>query len=121
MSLTRITPPSKNQTLALSKLLDSVFLDHGLSPEKDLPLRGKVAKDVHKVVCTKFPGNVDVDHYFLYICCYTICFFLLTLFTTFQSFARTSFSATFVASKQPTNFKGGKFLKKLWCCVSGRV
>ncbi|RMX54461.1 hypothetical protein pdam_00013175 [Pocillopora damicornis] len=54
-SLTRITPPSKNQTLALSKLLDSVFLDHGLSPEKDLPLRGKVAKDVHKVVCTKFP------------------------------------------------------------------
>ena len=116
MSLTRITPPSKNQTLALSKLLDSVFLDHGLSPEKDLPLRGKVAKDVHKVVCTKFPGNVDVDHNFV-----TLFASLLTLFATFQSFARTSFSATFVASKQPTNFKGGKFLKKLWCCISGRV
>lgn len=74
MSLTRITPPSKNQTLALSKLLDSVFLDRGLSPEKDLPLRGKVAKDVHNVVCTKFPGNVDVDHNFV------------TLFVSFVNF-----------------------------------
>ncbi|PFX21556.1 Terminal uridylyltransferase 4 [Stylophora pistillata] len=56
LSLTWTSPlPSKHQTLALSKLLDSVFLHHGLSLEKDLPLRGEVAKDVHETVCTEFP------------------------------------------------------------------
>ena len=59
MSLTKVAPPSEHQTLALSKLLDSVFSEHGLCPVKDLPTRQKVAEDVGKAVCTMFPGAVD--------------------------------------------------------------
>ena len=59
MSLAKVAPPSEHQTLALSKLLDSVFSEHGLCPVKDLPTRQKVAEDVGKAVCTMFPGAVD--------------------------------------------------------------
>ena len=58
MSLAKVAPPSERQTLALSKLLDAVFLEHGLCPVKDLPTRQKVAEDVGKAVCTMFPGAV---------------------------------------------------------------
>jgi len=59
LSLAKVAPPSEHQTLALSKLLDSVFLEHGLCPVKDLPIRQKVAENVGKAVCTMFPGTVD--------------------------------------------------------------
>ena len=58
--VSQVAPPSEHQSLALSKLLDSVFLERGLCPVKDLPERQKVAEDVGKTVCAKFPGTLYI-------------------------------------------------------------
>jgi len=62
--LSRVTPPSEHQILALNKLLDSVFLEHGLCPIKDLPARQVVAKDVKRTVCAVHPGTWKFLHPF---------------------------------------------------------
>ena len=57
MSLSRVPQPSEPQILALNRLLDSVFLEHGLCPVKDLPKRQEVANDVVKTVHSTHPGR----------------------------------------------------------------
>ena len=52
-------PPSNPQISALNKLLDAVFHEHGLCPEKDLPVRQEVARDVSKTLKVMHPGNID--------------------------------------------------------------
>ena len=49
--------PSNTQISALNKLLDAIFHEHGLCPEKDLPVRQEVANDVSKTVKVMHPGN----------------------------------------------------------------
>lgn len=53
--LSRVKSPSNPQISALNKLLDAVFHEHGLCPEKDLPVRQEVARDVSKTLKVMHP------------------------------------------------------------------
>ena len=60
MTLSRVCSPSGAQLLALNRLLESVVLEHGLCPLKDLPRRQEVAKDVGRTVCSTHPGKANI-------------------------------------------------------------
>ena len=59
MALSRVSPPSEPQILALNRLLESVVLEHGLCPASDLPRRQEIAKDVSRTVCSTHPGKAN--------------------------------------------------------------
>ena len=57
MALSRVSPPSERQILALNRFLESVLLERGLCPVSDLPRRQEIAKDVSSTVCSTHPGK----------------------------------------------------------------
>ena len=57
LSLSRVPPPSEHQMTSLSRLLDSVFIEHGLCPVKDLPTRQEIANEVGRIVSAMHPGK----------------------------------------------------------------